>query len=209
MYSGGQGLCFLSIVPNMTTIKSVSVYCGTAEAVDPVFKEAASKLGGLLAHARIRLVYGGGRAGLMGLVAKACFEGGGQVVGIIPDHVQEKEILNEDVTEMHIVDSFHTRKRMMVEKSDGFVILPGGFGTLDEAFEVLTWKYCGLHAKPVVFVNISGFYDPLLSTIDHMIASGFSQSWHRDLFRVVTSPQDVGGALAEQWSRPGVASDKL
>lgn len=193
----------------MTMIKSVSVYCGTAENVDPVFKEAATKLGGLLAHAGIRLVYGGGKAGLMGLVAKACFDGGGQVVGIIPDHVQEKEILNKDVTEMHIVDSFHTRKRMMVEKSDGFVILPGGFGTLDEAFEVLTWKYCGLHAKSVVFVNISGFYDPLLATIDHMIAKGFSQGWHRGLFRVVDAPEDVGGALADQLSQPGVASGKL
>lgn len=182
----------------MGKITSVSVYCGTAENIDPSYKRAAARLGAIFAENGIRLVYGGGRAGLMGIVADACFRGGGEVVGIIPEHVQETEELNQDVTEMHIVDSFHTRKRLMAEKSSGFVVLPGGFGTLDEAFEALTWKYAGLHDKPVVFLNVEGFYAPLLQTIDHMVATGFSQPWHRGLFQVAATPEEVLPALDAQ-----------
>ncbi|HYD17077.1 MAG TPA: TIGR00730 family Rossman fold protein [Patescibacteria group bacterium] len=180
----------------MAKLTSVSVFCGTAEDIDPLYKAAARDLGLLLAAQGVQLVYGGARAGLMGIVSQACFRAGGAVTGIMPEHMQEKEILNIEVTEMIVVDSFHARKRVMVEKSDAFIVLPGGFGTLDEVFEVLTWKYCGMHAKPVAFVNINGFYDPLLATIDHMIASGFSAPWHRDLFIVAKDVKDALAAIS-------------
>jgi uncharacterized protein (TIGR00730 family) len=134
----------------------------------------------------------------MGLVSTACSAAGGKVVGIIPEHIQEKEIPNDTLAELFVVDSMHTRKRMMVEKSEGFVALPGGFGTLDEIFEVLTWKYLGLHDKPVVFVNIADFYTPLLKTIDHMVGTGFSPFWHRHLYQVVERPEEVLPALCSQ-----------
>jgi uncharacterized protein (TIGR00730 family) len=183
----------------MRKVKSVCVYCGTGSKVDEVYKMAARALGELLAREGVRLVYGGGKTGLMGEIAQACFAAKGDVVGIIPEHVQDKEIKNTDVTEIFVVDSMHTRKRMMVDKSEAFVILPGGFGTLDETFEILTWKYMGLHDKPVVFVNVKGYYDPLLKMVDHMVNEGFTPFWQRNLFQVV---DDVGEVLSAIRSAP-------
>jgi len=119
-------------------------------------------------------------------------------VGIIPEHIQDKEVMNDDVTELHIVDSMHTRKKMMVDKSEGFIVLPGGFGTLDETFEILTWKYLGLHDKPIVLLNVEGFYDPLLKMVDHMVDVGFTPFWHRSLYQVVETPEDAIVALSSQ-----------
>jgi len=180
----------------MANIKAVSVFCGTATAVDPAYNAAAVALGQALAAANITLVYGGAELGLMGLVAHACFDAGGKVIGIIPDFQMEREKLNPKMTETIIVETMHDRKRLMTEKCDAFVVLPGGFGTLDEAFEALTWKYIGLHDKPVVFVDTNGFYQPLAHMVEHMIATGFSKSWHRDLFRLVATPAEVLPALA-------------
>lgn len=182
----------------MKKLTSVCVYCGTGMKVDQVYKDTADDLGRHLAAEGVRLVYGGGKVGLMGIVSQACFKAGGQVVGIIPEHIQDKEIRNEDLTEIYVVDSMHTRKRMMVDKSDGFIVLPGGFGTLDETFEILTWKYLGLHDKPIVLVNINGFYDPLLKMVDHMVDVGFTPFWHRSLFQVVDKPEEALAALASQ-----------
>lgn len=193
----------------MKKIHSVAVYCGTAEKVDPAFKQAATDLGRIMAEEKVRLVYGGGLVGLMGLVSSSCAAAGGEVVGIIPEHIQEKEIPNEDLTELYVVDSMHTRKRMMVEKSEGFVALPGGFGTLDEIFEVLTWKYLGLHDKPVVFVNTKGFYTPLLKAIDHMVGSGFTPFWHRSLYQVVEEAHEVLPALCTQPEHIRAAVERL
>lgn len=179
----------------MRKITSVCVYCGTGAKVDKVYVEAAETVGRLLAKEKVRLVYGGGKAGLMGVVADACFNAQGEVIGIIPEHVQDKEIKNTEVTEIFVVDSMHTRKRMMVDKSEAFVILPGGFGTLDETFEILTWKYMGLHDKPVVFVNVRGYFDPLLKMIDHMVNEGFTPFWQRNLFQVVEDASDIMGAI--------------
>jgi len=106
--------------------------------------------------------------------------------------------MNDDVTELHIVDSMHTRKKMMVDKSEGFIVLPGGFGTLDETFEILTWKYLGLHDKPIVLLNVEGFYDPLLKMVDHMVDVGFTPFWHRSLYQVVETPEDAIVALSAQ-----------
>lgn len=182
----------------MTKISSACVYCGTGHKVSQIYKDMAARLGQVMAAEKVRLVYGGGRVGLMGIVSQSCFAAGGEVVGIIPEHIQDKEVTNDDVTEMYIVDSMHTRKKMMVDKSEGFIVLPGGFGTLDETFEILTWKYLGLHDKPVVFLNVEGFYNPLMQMVDHMVDSGFTPFWHRSLYQLVDTPEDAIVALSSQ-----------
>lgn len=175
----------------MKKINSVCVYCGTGARVDQVYKDAAADVGRALAAEGVRLVYGGGKVGLMGIVSQSCFNNGGKVTGIIPEHIQDKELRNDDLDEIFIVDSMHTRKRMMVDKSEGFIVLPGGFGTLDETFEILTWKYLGLHDKPIVLLNVNNFYNPLLEMVNHMVDTGFTPPWQRNLFQVVDSAADA------------------
>ncbi len=175
----------------MIEIKSICVYCGTGEQVKDSYKNAAIDLGAELAKENIKLVYGGGGVGLMGLVSTSSKKNGGYVTGIIPEHIQEKERKNHDVDELHVVDSMHTRKRMMIDKSDAFAVLPGGFGTLDESFELLTWKYLKLHDKPIALINIDGYWNKLIELIDHMIKEGFTPSWQRDMFIVVDNIEDV------------------
>lgn len=172
-------------------IHSVCVYCGTGSQVDELYKQGAADLGRALAAAEVQLVYGGGSVGLMGIVSESCMLAGGKVLGIIPGHLSEKEGQKHDITELVVVDSMHTRKAMMLENADGFVVLPGGLGTLEEAFEILTWKYLDLHDKPVVFLNLKGYFDPLLAMIDHMVKEGFTPPHHRDMYRVVQDPADV------------------
>lgn len=186
----------LRTAPHAQLPSSVCVYCGTGEAVNALYKTAAADLGRALAASSVRLVYGGGSVGLMGIVSESCMQAGGKVMGIIPGHLSEKEGQKHDITDLVVVDSMHTRKHLMVEKSDGFIVLPGGLGTLDETFEILTWKYLGLHDKPVVLVNINGFYDPLVATIQHMVKEGFTPRHHLDMFAVVTRVEDVLPALA-------------
>ncbi len=186
----------LHAVPVSELPASVCVYCGTGSAVNQLYKDAAADLGRTLAASHVRLVYGGGSVGLMGIVSESCMQAGGKVMGIIPGHLSEKEGQKHDITDLVVVDSMHTRKHLMVEKSDGFIVLPGGLGTLDETFEILTWKYLGLHDKPVVLVNINGFYDPLVATIQHMVKEGFTPIHHLDMFAVVTRVEDVLPALA-------------
>ncbi|MCW2237353.1 LOG family protein [Azospirillum canadense] len=182
----------------MKTLTSVCVYCGSSSRVADVYKDAAHSLGEGLARHGIQLVYGGGRVGLMGIVADAALASGGSVVGIIPEHIQSAEVEHTGLTELVVVDSMHTRKRMMVDRSDAFVVLPGGFGTLDESFEILTWKQLRLHDKPVVIVDVDGYWRPLLGLVDHMIAQGFAHSGHRALFTVVDEVDDVFNALAHE-----------
>lgn len=182
----------------MKAPKSVCVYCGSSSRVADVYKNAAHSLGEGLAREGIQLVYGGGRVGLMGIIADAALGAGGSVVGIIPEHIQSAEIEHTGLTELHVVDSMHTRKRMMADRSDAFVVLPGGFGTLDEAFEVLTWKQLRLHDKPIVLVDVDGYWRPLLGLVDHMVAQGFAHASHRALFTVVDEVDDVFNALAHE-----------
>lgn len=179
----------------MSHIKSVCVYCGASSEVADVYKQAAHHLGQVFAKEGVRLVYGGGGVGLMGIVADACYEKGGEVIGIIPKGIIDKEIKNNEVTELFVVDNMHTRKRMMMERSDAFAVLPGGMGTLDETFEILTWKYLGFHDKPVVFVNVNNYFEPLFKMIDHMVNEKFTHFWHRSLYQVVDSPLQVLPAL--------------
>lgn len=179
----------------MKQIEHVCVYCGSSSRVADVYKDAARDLGKLIAAEGWNVVYGGGRVGLMGLVADSALEAGARVVGIIPAHIQQREIEHTDLTELHIVDSMHIRKQMMVDKSDAFVILAGGLGTLDEFFELLTWKQLGLHDKPVVVVNINGYWDKMLAAIAHIADIGFMRDEDRGLFTVVDRLEDIPGAI--------------
>jgi len=180
----------------MTNIKSVCVYCGSSARADQVYKDAATELGKAIAARGWGLVYGGGRVGLMGLVADAALAAGSRVVGIIPQHIQAREIEHTDLTELHIVDSMHIRKQMMVDRGDAFVILAGGLGTLDEFFEILTWKQLGLHDKPVVMVNINGYWTKMIEAIRHIANEKFMRMEDLAMFQVVDTVAEVADALA-------------
>ncbi|WP_375464555.1 TIGR00730 family Rossman fold protein [uncultured Methylobacterium sp.] len=157
----------------MAPVRTVCVYCGSGFGGDPDFREAAETLGRALAAAGLRLVYGGGDVGLMGTVARAVLAGGGHVTGIIPDFLQAREHMLADIQETVVVGDMHTRKRMMFERSDAFVALPGGIGTLEELVEQLTWAQLGRHAKPILLVQVAEFWNPLLTLFAHMRAHGF------------------------------------
>jgi hypothetical protein len=176
-------------------IKSVCVFCGSSSRVDQSRKDEATALGQALAKAGLELVYGGGRVGLMGLVADAAMQGGARVSGVIPKFLHDHEVAHTGVTDLEITDSMHDRKRRMYELSDAFVILPGGLGTLDETMEVLTWTQLGLSQKPVIICNFDGFWQPLLDLIDHTIAAGFTRPENRSLFTVVERIEDIIPAL--------------
>ena len=154
-------------------IRNICVYCGSAPGTDPRFRAAAEQLGQALAAARIGLVYGGGNNGLMGILARSVLDAGGRVTGIIPDFLEKRELMLRDAQELVIVPDMHTRKRLMFERADAFVALPGGVGTLEELVEQLTWVQLGRHKKPVLIADISGFWKPLLSLFAHMHDSGF------------------------------------
>ena len=157
----------------MAPVKTVCVYCGSGFGKDPAFAEAARTLGTALAQAGIGLVYGGGNVGLMGTVAQAVIDGGGHVTGIIPDFLKSRERMLDSIQETIVVGDMHTRKRLMFERSDAFVALPGGIGTLEELVEQMTWAQLGRHAKPILLVSIDGFWNPLLTLIEHMLGHGF------------------------------------
>jgi len=162
-------------------LKSICVYCGSSPGRSPAYLAAAHKLGGQLAARNIRLVYGGAKVGLMGAVAEAALQAGGKVTGVIPQSLTDQEVAFTELDELIVVDSMHARKALMAEKADGFIALPGGFGTLDETFEILTWAQIGLHAKPCGLLNIEGYFDPLLSFLDHAVREMFIYAPHRDL----------------------------
>ena len=178
----------------MNSIKRLCVYCGS---FDAMHRDVASKLGTALAAAGIELVYGGGRIGLMGLVADAVLAGGGRVTGIIPAHLHDKEVGHTGLSQLLVVGSMHERKRCMFEMSDAFAVLPGGLGTLDEAFEMITWKQLRLHDKPIIIVNVGGYWDKLLELIEHVVESGFARPSIRRLFCVVDRVEDIVPALLE------------
>lgn len=157
----------------MAPVRTVCVYCGSGFGRDPAFRAAAEILGTALARAGMRLVYGGGDVGLMGTVARAALAAGGYVTGIIPDFLQAREHMLAEVQETVVVPDMHTRKRLMFERSDAFVTLPGGIGTLEELVEQLTWAQLGQHRKPVVLVSVAEFWAPLLALFDHMRGHGF------------------------------------
>ena len=169
----------------MTGIHSLAVFCGSRVGRKPDYAAAGRALGLGLAQADIRLVFGGGRIGIMGIVADAVLEAGGKVLGVIPEFLTQWEVAHEYVTEMVITDSMHTRKRRLYEESDAFLIMPGGLGTFDEAFEIITWRQLRLHDKPIMLCNVAGSAAPLVSVIDHAIEQGFADPACRGLFEVI------------------------
>ena len=179
----------------MASPSSVCVYCGSSSRVNDVYKDAARRLGAGLARAGIGVVYGGGRVGLMGILADAALAAGGRVVGIIPGHLQALEVDHSGLHELVVVESMHERKRMMVDRSDAFVVLPGGLGTLDEAFEEVTWKQLRLHDKPVLIADIAGYWRPLLDLLRHIDGEGFVSGGHSRLIEVVDGVDDVMARL--------------
>jgi uncharacterized protein (TIGR00730 family) len=181
----------------MQNIRSLCVYCGSSDAVEGQYRDAASELGAGLAQAGIALVYGGGRIGLMGLLADAALAAEGKVTGIIPSHLRDAEVAHRGVTELVVVDSMHERKRLMAERSDAFAILPGGIGTLDEMFEIVSWKQLRLHDKPILLVDIGGYWAPLRALLDHIIDTGFASAQTRGLLQVVPSVAALMAALSE------------
>ena len=172
-------------------VETVCVYCGSGAGENPAFAEAARALGQALASADTRLVYGGGDLGLMGIVARSVLKHGGHVTGIMPGFLHGRERMLVDVHELVVVDSMHERKHLMFERSDAFVALPGGIGTLEEFVEQLTWSQLGRHRKPIVLVNIHGFWDPLLELFDKMIGLNFIRSGFELKMSVADSAHDV------------------
>lgn len=172
-------------------MKSVAVYCGARHGVRPVYTEAARALGRLLAERDLTLVYGGGHVGLMGELAESCLAAGGKVVGVIPDFMVQKELALTGLSELYIVDSMHERKAMMAERADAYIAMPGGFGTFEELFEVLTWRQIGLHAKPVGLLNMAGYYDPLREFIGKVEAEGFVHARDAAMVRWADTPADL------------------
>lgn len=176
----------------MDKIKSVCVYCGSSSSVPEIYKQGAQRLGQEFAENDVRLVYGGGKLGLMGIVADSVMAHNGKVTGFITQHLDEIEKGNHGISQLYVVDSMHERKRRMFEHSDAFAILPGGFGTLDEICEIITWRQLRLHAKPIVFVDIENYWSALFDTfVDHMIREKFVRPEHKDFYHIVPHIQDV------------------
>src|SRR3954453_20032082 len=169
----------------MTAIHSLAVFCGSRVGVNAAYAEAGRLLGQGLARAGIRLVYGGGRIGIMGVIADAVLEGGGTVLGVIPEFLTQMEVAHSGVNEMVVTDSMHTRKLRLYAESDAFLIMPGGLGTFDEAFEIITWRQLRLHDKPIILCNVAGWAKPLVATIDQAIEQGFADPACRQLFEVI------------------------
>lgn len=179
----------------MSKLRRICVYCGSNAGNDPAHRAAAHDLGAFLARSGLGLVYGGGNVGLMGAVADGALSQNGEVIGVIPKSLMEKELGHGGVTELHVVTSMHERKQMMVDLSDGFIALPGGFGTLDELFETLTWLQLSFHDKPVGLLNVGGFFDGLIEFIDHMSRRGFLKPEHARCVLVENDPTRLLAAM--------------
>jgi uncharacterized protein (TIGR00730 family) len=169
-------------------MKSIAVYCGANFGTNPVYAEAARQLGRAMAERNISLVYGGGNVGLMGVIADEVMQRGGDVTGVIPQALVEREVGHTGLSRQFIVKDMHERKAMMASLADGFIAMPGGMGTLEELFEMLTWSQLGIHAKPVGVLNVEGFYDKLLGFVAHLQEEGFVQARHAALMMAETEP---------------------
>lgn len=185
-------------------MRSVCVFCGSARGTNPAYSHVARELGRELAARGLGLVYGGGRVGLMGEVATAALAAGGEVLGVIPHALSHKEIALADCTELIVVDTMHARKQLMADRADAFVALPGGYGTLDELFEIVTWAQLGIHRKPVALLNVNGFFTPLLAWLDHIVAEGLLKPKHRELLMVADTVPELLQKLADWQPREAV-----
>jgi uncharacterized protein (TIGR00730 family) len=180
-------------------MKSIAVYCGASLGADPVYADAARGLARALVEHNIGLVYGGGKVGLMGVIADEVLRLGGTVYGVIPQALMVREVGHTGVTELFVVADMHERKAMMARLADGFIAMPGGMGTLEELFEMLTWSQLGIHRKPVGVLNIDGFYDALVGFIGHASAEGFIRAQHAALMMVETTPEALLDRLAKEY----------
>jgi uncharacterized protein (TIGR00730 family) len=206
LFDSAWELSHPSKVP-MAAIRSICVYCGSGFGSDPLFVETAAKLGRSMAEEGIRLVYGGGNVGLMGTVARAVLENGGHVTGIIPDFLKAREKMLDDVQETIVVSDMHTRKRLMFEKADAFVALPGGIGTLEELVEQMTWAQLGRHTKPILMLSTNGFWKPLLTLVAHMREQGFIRPGLELNYLVAEKVDEVIPMLEASARRIGLTGD--
>jgi uncharacterized protein (TIGR00730 family) len=172
-------------------LERVCVFCGSSSGESSAYEEGARRLGQMLAGAGITLVYGGASVGLMGTLADAALEAGGQVIGVIPKALQEREISHGNLTDLRVVGSMHERKALMAALSNGFIAMPGGAGTLEEFFEIWTWAQLGEHGKPCGLLNVEGYYDPMLAFLDHMVVQGFLSRKHRAMVLVESEPEPL------------------
>jgi uncharacterized protein (TIGR00730 family) len=179
-------------------MKRICVFCGSSAGSQSEYRACAEQLGAELSRRKIGLVYGGGNVGLMGAIADSVLEAGGEAIGVIPEHLMTLEIGHQRLTKLHIVHSMHERKALMADLSDGFIALPGGFGTLEEFCEVLTWSQLGLHAKPCGIVNVLGYYTPLLAMLDHAVQERFLKPQNRALVLARDTPSELLKAF-EDW----------
>ena len=178
-------------------IQTVCVYCGSREGNKELYKQQAEQLGQLIADHGLSLVYGAGSIGLMGVVARSAKDSGADVIGIIPSHLDDVEITQDGLAELHITDDMHQRKKMMFERSDAFIVLPGGLGTLDETLEMMTWAQLDLHKKPIIIVNSNGYWSPLLTLVEHVVTDGFAAPENASLLTVATDPVDAIQKIAQ------------
>jgi len=178
-------------------MKRLAIYCGSATPADPVYIESARMVGRSLAERGIGVVYGGGRLGLMGAVADAALEAGGEVIGVIPDALVSAEVAHRGCTELHTVQTMHQRKQLFTDLSDGFISIPGGVGTMDELWEAVSWAQLGYHEKPVGLLNVAGYYDHLIAFAEHMAAVGFVRPQHRDILIVDDTLEGLLAKMAE------------
>jgi uncharacterized protein (TIGR00730 family) len=178
-----------------SVIKNVAIYCASAYGVDPAYRSAAEELGKQLAARQIGIIYGGANVGLMQAVAESSLALGNRVVGVIPEVLVDLEVAHRGISELHVTSSMHTRKEMMISLADAFLVLPGGYGTLEELFEVLTWHALKIHEKPIVLINTNGFYDKLLTFLDHCVEHGVLKQRNRDIPIVVNEIEEVFAAL--------------
>ena len=185
-------------------MRQICVFCGSRSGVSYAYEEGARRLGWALAKAGITLVYGGGRVGLMGVLADTVLGSGGEVIGVIPKALVRREVAHAGLSDLRVVGSMHERKALMSELSEGFVMLPGGIGTLEEFFEVLSWAQLGVHSKPCGLLNVEDYYEPLLAFLDHAVVRGFLSEQHRSMVLVKTEPELLLKAFA-RYQAPEVA----
>jgi uncharacterized protein (TIGR00730 family) len=189
----------------MSPAFSLCVYCGSRPGVEPAYAAAAQLVGRWIAQHKGQLVYGGGHNGLMGLMADACLEAGGRVIGVIPQALVDKEFAHTGCTQLHVVANMHERKRIMAEHADAFLALPGGIGTFEEFFEVWTWRQLGYHDKPVGLLNLNGYYDSLLVFLESSVKQGFMSRWQMELIQSESEPEPLLKSLVNQ---AGLAAEK-
>ncbi len=190
----------------MSPAFSICVYCGSRPGVEPAFAEAARQVGLWIAQNKGQLVYGGGHNGLMGVMADACLQAGGRVIGVIPEALVEKEWAHTGCSELHVVENMHERKRLMAEHADAFLAMPGGIGTFEEFFEVWTWRQLGYHDKPVGLLNLNGYYDKLLAFLSTAVQQGFMNAGQMQLINSGTHAESLLKSLVNE---AGLAPDKL